>query len=178
MNKHQVAQKYSRALISNVALQDVPKTVEELVAFSQMMDANRKLRLLFAGMIFTEDEKGKALDALLPRLKLSPQTEKFLRLIIMQGHVAALKEIIIASINIYNEKKKKATAVVISSVALDRKYTDRLKSALSAMTQKDIDIETEVDPALLGGFIVKVGSTIYDSSLVGQLRLLRAELVR
>jgi len=178
LNKNQIAKKYSRALISTVELQKVPSVIEELIAFSQMLDENRQLRLLFAGMIFSDEEKGKALGALLPRLKLSSETEKFLKLFVLQGHVAAIKEIIVASVNACNEKKKKATAVVISSVALDRKYTDRLKGALSVMTRKEIDIETEVDPSLLGGFIVKIGSTIYDSSLIGQLRLLRAELMK
>ena len=46
------------------------------------------------------------------------------------------------------------------------------------MTKRDVDIDSKIDPALLGGFIVKIGSTIYDSSLKGQLRLLRTELTK
>jgi ATP synthase F1 delta subunit len=109
---------------------------------------------------------------------MSAGTEKFLRLIILHGHLAAIKEVITASINVYNDAEKKATAVVISPVTLDTSYTDRLKTALKELTKKDVDIETEVDPSLLGGFIVKVGSTIYDSSIKGQLRMLKAELMR
>jgi F-type H+-transporting ATPase subunit delta len=178
LNKHQIGKKYSKALISSVEMSKVPVVIEELKAFSQLVDTNRKLNLLFAGQIFSEDEKGKALGGLLPRLNLSSHTEKFLKLIIIQGHLAAIKEVIIASIHAYNERQKKASAVVISSVALDRNYTERLKIALKAMTQREIDVESRVDASLLGGFIVKVGSTIYDSSLKGQLRLLRAELMK
>jgi ATP synthase F1 delta subunit len=96
----------------------------------------------------------------------------------MQGHMPAIKEIIKASVNAYNEKLKKQTAVVISTVTLEERYISRLKSALKAMTQKDIEIESEIDPSLLGGFIVKVGSTVYDSSLKGQFRLLKADLLK
>lgn len=178
MNKNQIAKKYSKALLGSVEISKIPVVIEELKAFSQLIDTNRKLKLLFAGQIFSEAEKERALGALLPGLKLSSHTEKFLKLIIVQGHLAAIKETIIASINAYNERQKKATAVVISSVPLDKNYTERLRIALKAMTQKEVDVESQVDPSLLGGFIVKVGSTIYDSSLKGQLRLLRAELMK
>jgi ATP synthase F1 delta subunit len=178
LNKNQIAKKYSKALLGSVEISKIPVVIEELKGFSQLIDKNRKLKLLFAGQIFSEEEKDKALSAILPGLKCSSHTEKFLKLLVIQGHLAAIKEVIIASINAYNERQKKATAVVISSVPLDGNYTERLKKALKAMTKREIDVESQVDPSLLGGFIVKVGSTIYDSSLKGQLRLLRAELVK
>jgi len=178
LNKNQIAKKYSRAFLNNVEISQVSDVIEELKAFSGLVDANRKLKQLFAGQIFSEDEKGRALSAIFPSLKFSSNTEKFLKMVVIQGHLAAIREIITASIAAYNERQKKATAVVISSVPLDKNYTDRLKTALKAMTKKEIDIESQVEPSLLGGFIVKVGSTIYDSSLKGQLRLLRAELMK
>ncbi len=178
MNKNQIAKKYSRALLNSVALTDIPGVIQEFKGFSQLMDAQKQLKRLFAGQIFTEGEKEKGFSALAPLLKFNPHTVKFLKMIIVQGHLSALKEIITASIDVYNEKQKKATAVVVSSVALDGKNTERLKSALKEMTDRDITVENRIDKSLLGGFIVRVGSTIFDSSIQGQLRLLRAELMR
>jgi F-type H+-transporting ATPase subunit delta len=178
LNKNQVAKKYSRAIVNSVNISDVPAVVNELKAFSKLINVNRQLKLLFAGQIFTESEKNKAFEGLSPRLKLKPQTEKFLKTIIIQGHLAGIQEIITATIDIYNEKQKKATAVVVSSVALDTKHSERLKSALKKMTDREITIENQIDESLLGGFIVRVGSTIFDSSVKGQLRLLKAELMR
>jgi len=178
LNKNQIAKKYSRALINSVEISEIPNVVQEFKAFSQLMETNRQLKLLFAGQIFNEGEKEKAFNALAPLLKFNISTEKFLRLMIIQGHLSAMKEIITASIDVYNERQKKATAVVVSSVALDENHTDRLKSALKQMTDREITVENQIDESLLGGFIVKVGSTIFDSSVKGQLRLLRAELMR
>ena len=178
MNKNQIAKKYSKALIGRVEIARIPSVIEEIKAFSKLIDTNRKLRLLFTGQIFSEDEKVKALSAILPGLKFLADTEKFLKLLVEQGHLAAIKEVIAATISAYNERQKKATAVVIASAPLDKDYAERLKNALKAMTQREIEIESQVDASLLGGFIVKVGSTIYDSSLKGQLRLLRAELLK
>ena len=178
MNKNQIAKKYSRAIIGSVGISDIPKIIQEFKSFSQLLDANKQLKLLFAGKIFTEAEKEKAFNALEPLLKFNAGTGKFLRLIIVHGHLTALKEIIKASIDVYNERQKKATAIVVSSVKLDKKYSGRLKSALKQMTDREITVENQIDESLLGGFIVKVGSTIFDSSVKGQLRLLRAELMR
>jgi ATP synthase F1 delta subunit len=178
LNKNQIAKKYSRAIINSIKITEIPKVIEEFKAFSKLLDANRQLKLLFAGQIFNEGEKEKAFNALAPSLKFNSNTEKFLKLMVIQGHLSAMKEIISVSIDVYNDKQKKATAVVVSSVALDGKYTERLKSALKKMTDRDITIESQIDESLLGGFVVKVGSTIFDSSVKGQLRLLKAELMR
>ncbi|MEW6600831.1 MAG: ATP synthase F1 subunit delta [Nitrospirota bacterium] len=178
MNKNQIAKKYSRALISSVDISEMPAVIDEFKAFSQLLDSKRQLKLLFAGKIFSEAEKAKAFEAISPSMKLKPKTDKFLKQIIIEGHLIAMKEIIAASVEAYNEKQKKATAVVVSSVALDAGYTSRLKTALKQMTGREITVENRIDESLLGGFIVKVGSKIFDSSLKGQLRLLKTELMR
>ena len=53
-----------------------------------------------------------------------------------------------------------------------------MKSSLKEITGRDIDIEFVIDPALLGGVRIKVGSTMYDSSIKGQLGLLRDKLIK
>ncbi len=164
--------------MSSAEISEVPAVVEEFKAFSQLLESNRQLKRLFAGQIFSEEEKSKAFSSLLPLLKFSAKTEKLLKIIIIEGHLSALKEIIAAAVTAYNDNQKKETAYVIAPVILDDSHTERLKAALKDLTEREIDIKSEVDPSLLGGFIVKVGSTIYDSSIKGQLRLLRAELTR
>lgn len=178
MNKTYVAKKFSRALINTVDISAVPGVIEELKVFSGLIDADRRFKLLFASQIFSEDEKKKALDQILSHMKASPQGAKFLTLIITQGVVSAIKEIISASLSIYEGKIGKVTAEVSSPVALDENYSNRLKAVLRTMTKKEVEIESSIDPSLIGGFIVKVGSTVYDSSLRGQLQLLKAELAR
>lgn len=178
MNKTYVAKKFSRALINTVDISAVPGVIEELKVFLGLIDADKRFKLLFASQIFSEDEKKKALDQILSHMKVSPQGAKFLTLIITQGVVSAIKEIISASLSVYEGKIGKVTAEVSSPVALDENYSNRLKAALRAMTNKEVEIESSLDPSLIGGFIVKVGSTVYDSSLRGQLQLLKAELAR
>jgi ATP synthase F1 delta subunit len=178
LNKIQIAKRYGRALMSTANTEDIPKVIEELSAFSRLLDENKKLKLFFIGQIFSEEERDNVIKALLPHLKLSKEGERFLLRIITHGHLPAIKEIIRVSTVMYNEKIKKVKALVISPVSLDGNYIERLRSVLKRLTQRDVEIERQLDPSLIGGFIVKVGSIIYDSSLKGQLRLLRAQLTR
>lgn len=178
MNRYPVAKRYSRVLLNTVELSDVPRVLEELRKFLKLIEENRKLKLLFAGQIFSEEEKDRALGQLLPYMKFSSRTERLLRLIIIRGHLSALKEIIKVSTELYNERLGKATALVTTAIQLDEDHTRKLREALKQLIHKDVEIETWLDPSLLGGFIVRVGSTVYDSSLKGQFRLLRAELTK
>jgi F-type H+-transporting ATPase subunit delta len=79
---------------------------------------------------------------------------------------------------IYLEKKKRAKAVVLSPVEVGSDYERRLKDSLKGLIDRDVDIEFVMDQSLLGGVLVKVGSTMYDSSIKGQLRLLKDELIK
>lgn len=88
MNKNQIAKRYSKALLGRVDIAQIPSVIEEMKAFSKLIDTHRKLKLLFTGQIFSEDEKGKALGAILPGMKFSADTEKFLKLLeIGRAHV-------------------------------------------------------------------------------------------
>ncbi len=178
MNKNQIAKRYSRILINTVDVSGIAGAIEGFKVFSGLVDANKKLKTLFVSRIFTEEEKDSALKELFLRLKITREAEKLLRLIIQQGHLSAIKEIVQASVAAYNEKLKKMTAVVVSPATLTAKHIERLKQSIKAFTHRDIEIESQIDPSLIGGFIVKAGSTIFDSSLKGQLRLLKAELMR
>ena len=92
--------------------------------------------------------------------------------------VSSLPAVIQALTALYLERMKKAKAMVVTPVDTGGKYDDVLKSSLKRLTGRDIDIEYVIDPSLLGGVLVKVGSTMYDSSIKGQLRLLKDDLVK
>ncbi len=178
MTKSQIAKKYARILINTVNITEVRYVIEELKVFSKAIDSDRRLRLLFISQIFSEDEKNRALSDILSYMKSRGETGKFLNLIITQGSLHAIKEIINSAIGLYQERMKRITAEISAPVPLGENHINRLKSALSSLTNRDVEIESRLDPSLIGGFIVKVGSTIYDSSLKGQLMLLRAELTK
>lgn len=178
MNKAHIAKKLSKSLIGRADISVIPRVTEELKVFSRLVESDRNIRLLFISQIFSEEEKRRALDEVLSYMKASGDTGKFLRLIISQKALPVLKETIKSVVLLYEEKLKKVTAEVTAPVALEEQYISRLKSALVSLTSREVDVESRVDPSLIGGFVVKVGSTVYDSSLKGQLQILKSELTR
>jgi ATP synthase F1 delta subunit len=178
LNKSQIAKKFSKALINKVETSEAPKVLEELGLFLKLLTSDKNIRIFFVSQLFSNDEKQKALKDVLSHINASAETGKFLNLAITEGVLSALKEIIKAAVALYEEKINKVTAQVTAPVALDDSHITRLKSALASITSRDVDIESDIDPSLIGGFIVKVGSTVYDSSIKGQLQMLKAELTR
>jgi F-type H+-transporting ATPase subunit delta len=76
-----------------------------------------------------------------------------------------------------DEHLGRITAQVTTAVELDAEQYQAVKQKVATATQKDVQLETQVDPSILGGMIVRINHTVLDGSLQGQLRRLRQELV-
>ena len=172
------SKKYAKTLISMVGIDDMPQALAELTAIEQLMAGSPDFRSLLVSPVFPAADREKALKSVADKLKLSGTVFNFLVHISRIKVVAALSEIIRATTLIYLEKKKLAKATVLTPVALTKDQVERLKVSLKKLIEKDVDIEFVLDPSLLGGILVKVGSTMYDSSIKGQLRLLKEDLIK
>jgi len=164
--------------LNTVGIEAVPKALDELFAINGLVGKSRDFRGLLENPLFTDEERGKVMKELASLLKLSDNTVRFVRYLSEQLMVQSLPEVIQALTAMYLEKKKRAKATVITPIDTNRKYDAALTASLKALTGRDIDIEYVVDPSLLGGILIKVGSTMYDSSLRGQLRLLKDDLLK
>jgi F-type H+-transporting ATPase subunit delta len=172
------AKKYGKMFISVTGLEEAPRALSELALIEDLMAKSKDFRSLLVNPGFSPAERESGLKQVAARLSLSDKTIKFLSHAAQTGVVSALPEVLKAAAAIYLEKKKKAKAVVLSPVEISAVQQDRLKSSLKKLIEKDVDIEVVMDQSLLGGILVKVGSTMYDSSIKGQLRLLKDELIK
>jgi ATP synthase F1 delta subunit len=169
---------FANALIRNVGIDNAPRTIKELEVFNALMLKSKEFKSLLFNPQFTTAEREAVLKQLAAKMKLSEYTIKFVMYLSEIGVIPALPAIIRSAINLYFEKKKKAKAVVMTPIEIKKEQEDSLKSSLKKMMDRDVDIEYVMDPSLLGGILVKVGSTMYDTSIRSQLRLLRYELIK
>jgi len=172
------AKKYAKTLINIVGLEAVPQALAELSVIETLMVKSADFKSLLLNPGFSQPDREKALKNLAEKIKLSGKVVKFIMHLSEFRLVAALPEIIKIATALYLEKKKRAKAVVMSSIEIGKDYEERLKGSLKKLTDRDVDIEFVLEPALLGGILVKVGSTMYDTSIKGQLRLLKDELIK
>jgi len=178
MKRQQAVKRYAKMFLNSMGIDDMPKALEELSAVNGLMQKSKEFRGLLENPRFTREEKEKGVNEISERVKLSGSTVKFILYLSEHLVIASLDGLIQIVTAMYLEKKKKAKAIVVTPVDTQKKYEETLKSSLKQITGRDVDIEYVVDPSLLGGVLVKVGSSMYDSSIKGQLRLLRDDLIK
>ena len=172
------AKKYAKMFISIVGIEEAPKALAELALIDALMTKSKEFRSLLVNPGFSAIEKETGMKQVAARLSLSDKMLRFVSHLTQTGVITALSDVIKAATVIYLERKKRAKATVLTPVEISAKHEERLKASLKKLIEKDVDIEFVMDPSLLGGILVKVGSTMYDSSLKGQLRLLKDELIK
>ncbi len=178
MKSKQAVKRCARMFLNSVGIDAVPKALDEFSAIGRFLETSREFRGLLENPLFTPEERAKGLKQVSDRLHISDDTARFVLYLSGQGLVVFFSELVQIITAMYLEKKKRARATVVMPVETGNRYDDVLKSALKRLTGRDVDIEYLVDPSLLGGVMIKVGSTMYDSSIRGQLRLLKDELVK
>jgi len=178
LKKVKEANRYAKALLRKVDIENVPQAIVELSSINELMMRSKEFRSFLVNPRFTSDERVKVIKSLSEKLKLSENSVKLILYLSEIGVITALPDIIRIATNLYLEKKKKAKALVMTPIEISEKYGNTLKSSLKRLTGRDVDIEYVMDPSLLAGILIKIGSTMYDTSIRGQLRLLKDELIK
>ena len=172
------ASRYAKALLRNVGFDEAPQAISEISLINAIMTKSREFRILLANPRFTTEERESVIKQIAEQYKLSEFTVKFINNLSDLRAVALLPDIIRVATNLYFEKKQKAKATIMTPVEISAELEKKLKESLKKVTDKELEIEYVMDPSLLGGVLIKIGSTMYDTSLRGQLRLLKDELIK
>ncbi len=118
----------------------------------------------------------KVLIAALEALQANPTARDFAQLLLDKGRLDQLHGIVKEFDLLLDARSGRVQAQVRSAATLSAQATSRLQTTLRALLGKEVQLETAVDPSLLGGFVVEVGNTVYDASVRNQLNRLRGHL--
>ena len=172
------AKRYAKTILDTFGLEGTPKAISEFSLINGLMVKSKEFKTLLVSPLFTQEEREKAIKHIAEDAKLSQETVKYIMYLSELGLIIYLAEIIRIATALYLEKKKKARVIVMTPITVAKNYEDRLKSFIKKLIDREVDIEYVMDPSLLGGVVVKVDSTMYDTSIKGQLRLLKNELIK
>ena len=174
-----VGQRYARALFELAEEARSTAAVEaDLVSLKKAWGESADLRRLLTSPTFTADEKGAGLGAIADKAKLNAVTRKFIGLLSANRRTAALPDVINAFIKLSADKRGVVAAEVTTALPLSPAQSKGLAAALRQALGKDPEISTRVDPAILGGIKVRVGSRLFDASLKSKLDSLKFALKR
>jgi F-type H+-transporting ATPase subunit delta len=127
--------------------------------------------------VFGVDDQLKALSAILDRAGIAGLAANFLRVITTNRRLFAVRDMIRGYRMLVARHKGEVVAQVTVAEKLNDNNLDALKSALKSVTGgKDIDLDVKIDPAIIGGLVVKVGSRMVDSSLRTKLNSIKVAM--
>lgn len=170
-----MAGRYAGALFE-LALEDktVDQVKKDLEQFDAMIGDSADLNRLVRSPVFGVDEQLKALGAVLAKAGISGTAANFLRVVTTNRRLFAVRAIIRGYRQLVARHKGEVSAQVTVAEKLSDANLDALKGALKSVTGgKDIDLDINIDPAIIGGLVVKVGSRMIDSSLRTKLNAIK-----
>ncbi len=169
-----VSGRYATALFELARDQKSVDAVKaDLDKFSAMLADSPDLLRLVRSPVFTADAQAKALAAVLTKAGINGIAANFLKVLTANRRLFAVADVIRAFRALVAKFKGEATAEVIVAEKLSDTNLDALKAALKSVSGKDVDLNVKIDPSIIGGLVVKLGSRMIDSSLRTKLNSIK-----
>ncbi len=169
-----IAGRYASALFDLAAeAESLPAVEADLDRFADMIAASADLARLVRSPVYAADEQARAVGAVLERAELGELTGNFIRVVAGNRRLFLMPEIIAVFRRRVAAYRGEVAAEVTSAEPLSDTHVAALKEALKASIGKDVSLHTHVDPALIGGLVVQVGSRMIDGSLRTKLNSLK-----
>jgi len=168
---------YANAL-ADIALEQgaAEPTAKQLSAFGAVYAESAELRTFLASPAVTIEGKHAVIEKIIVRMGASKILRNFLFVIADHRRTALIPEIIATFQQVIRQRQGVAEAEISSAVELSAAQKKELAATLARLTGKKIETKYSLDPALLGGAVVRIGDTIYDGSLRSRLNEMRAQL--
>ena len=145
----------------------------DLDRFDALLGDSADLKRLVRSPVFSADIQLKALIAVLDRAGITGIAANFLKVLTRNRRLFAITDVIRAFRALVAKFKGEASADVTVAERLSDRNLDALKTALKSVTGKDVALNVKVDPAIIGGLVVKLGSRMVDSSLRTKLNSIK-----
>lgn len=145
----------------------------DLDRFDAMVRESPDLQRLVKSPAFTAEQQSAAIVALLDRAGIAGLAANFIRLVTSKRRLFALPDMIRAYRRLVAEAKGIVPAQVTLADQPSPAMLDEIRSALRGVAGKDVDVHVKIDPAIIGGLVVKIGSRMVDASLRTKLNSIR-----
>jgi len=172
------ASRYAKALLDVLYPAKAEMGLDQLRSFSSMLREQSDAKLVFENPTVSTENRKDLLTKVGDALNLDSSIRNFLGLLIDRNRLDLLGEITSTYETLLDEKLGVVRAHVTSALELDSAQQGQVTAKLQALTGKKVRMQVSVDPALIGGLVAQVGSTIYDGSIRNQLQMFRSSLTQ
>ncbi len=154
----------------------VDKVLDDLARFEALVQGSEDLQRLVRSPVFTSEEQLGAISAILDKAKIGGLAGNFVCLVAQNRRLFAVERMIRAFRAIVAESRGELTARVTVAEPLSAAHMKDVKAALKDVTSKDVNIDLKVDPSIIGGIIVQLGSRMVDASLKTKLSAIQTAM--
>src|SRR5438067_1279317 len=177
MTSRTAARRYAKALLDVASKEaDADKAGQELDGFVALLTEQPALDRVLMNPAVPAPRKRAAVAELVRVARVSPVVGKLLVLLAERDRLALVPDMAVAYRDMLMEQQNVVRAEVTSASPLPAAKTQAIEERLAAITGKRVSMVATVDPAIVGGVIARVGSTVYDASLATQLKKIRERL--
>jgi F-type H+-transporting ATPase subunit delta len=173
-----VAGRYASALYDLASEQRAAESVAaSLAEFRKLINENQDLQRLVRSPVFSAEEQVRALDAILAKANISGVAANFIRLVAAKRRLFVLPDMIEAYHRLFDNARGVARAEVTVARPLKDEYRAALNHVLKGVTGgKTVELNIKVDPSIIDGMIVKLGSRMVDASVKTKLNSIRTRM--
>jgi F-type H+-transporting ATPase subunit delta len=174
------ATRYARALFDTLLAEhgDLVKAQEDLGGFASLVASNYALARALANPAIPADRKRGVVEQLIARSgSLHPAVAKLLLLLADRDRLGLLGELVEAFDERLLDYQRVVRAEIVTAEPLPAERVTELAGRLKTATGRDVRLQARVDESIIGGAITRIGSTVYDGSIMRQLERLRETLV-
>jgi F-type H+-transporting ATPase subunit delta len=169
-----MAGRYAIALFDLAVEEERIDEVETALArIEDLLKESPDFARLVRSPVFSSEEQARALAAIAAHAEITGLTANFLQLLVKNRRLFALRDIVAGFRRLVADHRGEVTAEVTSAIPLSAAQVEELKATLKAKTGKAVTLNATVDPAILGGLIVKIGSRMVDTSIRTKLNTLK-----
>jgi F-type H+-transporting ATPase subunit delta len=169
-----MAGRYASALFE-LSLEEraIDQVKADLDRFDALIGDSSDLRRLVRSPAFTAEAQSRALAAVLEKAGIAGLAGRFLQVVSSNRRLFAVQDMIKGFRALVAQHKGEVSAEVTLAERPSDQHLDAIKSALNTNTKKDVQVDVKVDPSIIGGLIVKLGSRMVDSSLRTKLNSIK-----
>lgn len=172
-----LAERYATALLELAKERKaLDRVAEDLEALKTLLEGSPELTRLVRSPLIAREDRARAMQAVAERAGFSDLTRNFIGVVARHGRLFALQAIAGRFLAVLAERRGEVTAEVTVAHALDDEQLRSLESTLGAVAGGKVSVDLKVDPDILGGLVVRLGSRLFDSSLGSRLRRLELSM--
>ncbi len=172
-----LAGRYATALFDLAeADKQLDRVSGDLGQLGRMIEESGDLTRLIRSPAISRQDQGRAMAAVLEKAKMSGLTRNFVGTVAKNRRLFALPVMIAAYQGLLAQRRGEATAEVVSAQPLTKKQIEQLGRSLKKAIGSKVAVDAKVDPGLLGGLVIKIGSRMVDSSIRTKLTQLRLSM--